>query len=343
MGYGDKMKNRLIEQLVLSLTTVFVANVSWSQQPDQFYLQDLPPVGKLIQSPAPNLNAIDNTAITLESIPKAQLPAPLSLEPLQRVQRIPSSIPSETMTYNSRNDCKESSSMANQKQLSVDEMIGRQSDASLLFSRVNSVDDQSNADANPAPIIRYQVTQDLSEADWAPYGYAWHSPAFCYSRLYFEQPNLERYGSGYGHMLSPAVSATHFYGSTLTLPFKALFRAPWTCDCTLGHHRPGNCTPHQRKHAHFVHQSLPLTAQAKTIVSDTSTLAGEFPQSPVATDQATMEPIVAVATGDLDTNSPVTTASIALPDPASPESELFNSGDLSATPVVYRRLSDTSQ
>ncbi|MEQ1830338.1 MAG: hypothetical protein ABL921_30555, partial [Pirellula sp.] len=80
-----------------------------------------------------------------------------------------------------------------------------------------------------------------------PSGYCWQSPAFCYSPLYFEQPNLERYGTSPGHWLSPAVSASFFFGQVVAFPLKS-FRHPfWSKDCTLGHHRPGNCTPHQTR------------------------------------------------------------------------------------------------
>ncbi|MEM9186769.1 MAG: hypothetical protein AAGB00_09770 [Planctomycetota bacterium] len=82
--------------------------------------------------------------------------------------------------------------------------------------------------------------------------YLWNSPAMRHKPLYFEQPNLERYGSGCGNnLLSSAASAGHFLGSTLSLPYQIGAQPPRECVYTLGVYRPGNCNPH------FVHLSRP--------------------------------------------------------------------------------------
>lgn len=85
-------------------------------------------------------------------------------------------------------------------------------------------------------------------SEWSPAGYAWQSPAFCYSPLYFEQINFERYGQGRSTPFAGASSAARFVGHTLILPISMIHNPPWCKECTLGHHRPGNCTPVQRMH-----------------------------------------------------------------------------------------------
>jgi len=338
------MRNRCFETLVLSLATGLAANFSWGQQPNQLYVQNLPLVGELPQStmPRPNSNVAEVTPITLETIPRATPPAPLKLEPLQRVPRS-NAVSADAVSYSPSDERSEQLSVSKRELLSVDAMINQQPNVSILFSRVSSPDDARSIEASLAPVVRSQLFQDHGEAEWAPYGYAWQSPAFCYSRLYFEQPNLERYGANYGHILSPAISATHFYGTTLTLPFKAIVRAPWTCDCTLGHHRPGNCAPHQRKHSHFVQQSMPLAGPAIERVEDEERVALSPSQYPNLTDQISGEPISTIATDDVDTGELVTTAGATLSDPGIPESGLPNAATLGAPQVVYRSLSDTSQ
>jgi hypothetical protein len=86
---------------------------------------------------------------------------------------------------------------------------------------------------------------------WNPTGFCWQSPAFCHSPLYFEQVNYERYGQGKGRPWAPALSAAHFVSHVTTLPIAMFCTPPWTKACTLGHHRPGNCAPIQRKPEHL--------------------------------------------------------------------------------------------
>lgn len=81
---------------------------------------------------------------------------------------------------------------------------------------------------------------------WPENSATWASPAFCYQTLYFEQPNLERYGIGYPNSTSAAVSAGKFFADATLLPIRAIRRPPHSCECTLGHRRPGDCNPIQR-------------------------------------------------------------------------------------------------
>lgn len=130
-------------------------------------------------------------------------------------------------------------------QLRVDSMIGRQKDSIELFSKLN-IENNFLASASLAPIQRVQTENDYPAVEWSSQGYGWHSPAFCHSPLYFEQPNFERYGTRNPYYLAPTLSAAHFFGSAALLPLKAFHQPPWCKSCTLGNRRPGDCNPIQR-------------------------------------------------------------------------------------------------
>lgn len=72
-----------------------------------------------------------------------------------------------------------------------------------------------------------------------------------YSRpLYFEQPNLERYGHHvafceHDHLTQSALSAAHFFATVPILPYKMGANPPDECNYVLGSYRPGSCNPHE--------------------------------------------------------------------------------------------------
>jgi hypothetical protein len=139
-------------------------------------------------------------------------------------------------------------------------------DKSRQQSTVRSVADMIGPPVEPSQLfVRSQTTREFLEgaeffsqqrrefgpqglSEWSPAGYAWQSPAFCYSPLYFEQINFERYGQGRSTPFAGASSAARFVGHTLILPISMIHNPPWCKECTLGHHRPGDCTPVQRMH-----------------------------------------------------------------------------------------------
>lgn len=88
---------------------------------------------------------------------------------------------------------------------------------------------------------------EIGPYPWSAHGYCWESPSFCFSPLYFEQPNLERYGQGVGRPFTSASSAVAFVADVTTLPIALICSPPCSKSCTLGHHRPGDCAPYQRK------------------------------------------------------------------------------------------------
>ncbi len=129
--------------------------------------------------------------------------------------------------------------------LDVDTMLHRPLNGSRAFSQLKVDRNFFNSATEAAT---YRLQQGDGEAYlWATETFQWHSPVFCYSPLYFEQPNYERYGHGIGKPLAPVVSASRFVGQVTTLPLAIFCTPPWTKSCTLGHRRPGDCAPYQHK------------------------------------------------------------------------------------------------
>lgn len=72
--------------------------------------------------------------------------------------------------------------------------------------------------------------------------YMWAAPVVSYRPLYFEETQLERYGHHHG-VLQPMVSASHFFGRIVALPYKAGATPCGSCQYPLGHYRPGDNVP----------------------------------------------------------------------------------------------------
>lgn len=80
--------------------------------------------------------------------------------------------------------------------------------------------------------------------DWNLVTKEWEAPGVSYFPLYFEEPNLERYGYNYG-ALQPFVSAGRFFGRIPALPYMLGAYPPDECMYPLGYERPGSCPPYQ--------------------------------------------------------------------------------------------------
>ena len=74
----------------------------------------------------------------------------------------------------------------------------------------------------------------------------WASPNYCFQPLYFEDVNLERFGARHP-FLQPALSALHFFGSTIRLPYQVVQSPYHECTFTAGYGRPGNRYCYQRE------------------------------------------------------------------------------------------------
>ncbi|MCA9639752.1 MAG: hypothetical protein KC492_03630, partial [Myxococcales bacterium] len=78
----------------------------------------------------------------------------------------------------------------------------------------------------------------------------WAAPAVFHRPLYFEQPNVERYGHYVscglgGDCVQSAICAAHFFASVPLLPCRLGSQPCMDHEYVLGCYRPGSCNPHQ--------------------------------------------------------------------------------------------------
>jgi hypothetical protein len=99
--------------------------------------------------------------------------------------------------------------------------------------------------------------------NWMAYTYFWEASGSVSNPLYFEEPNLERYGYQFG-CLQPAVSAAHFFATIPLLPYKMVVHPPHECVYSLGYYRPGDCAPLQHERFHF--QPDAAAAETGTVI-----------------------------------------------------------------------------
>ncbi|MCU0718082.1 MAG: hypothetical protein MUC83_00145 [Pirellula sp.] len=210
-----------------------VAPIVHLGQENSFGMQRLP-------SPTPRDSSGQQQAIELAPLPKpvTQASSPSDMNSVPALAALP--------VVPMRKIVDESPTLKKTTVRTVAEMTGPPMEPSTLF-----VSSQTTRDFFEGTEFFSQQRRNLGPeglSEWSPAGYAWQSPAFCYSPLYFEQINFERYGQGRSSPFAGASSAARFVGHTLILPISMLHNPPWCKECTLGHHRPGDCTPVQRMH-----------------------------------------------------------------------------------------------
>jgi len=85
---------------------------------------------------------------------------------------------------------------------------------------------------------------EFEPRQWPLTHYTWTASSVCHKPLYFEQPDLERYGHSLGHYMQPLASGAHFFLTVPILPYKMGLMTPNECVYPLGHYRPGSCAPY---------------------------------------------------------------------------------------------------
>ena len=126
--------------------------------------------------------------------------------------------------------------------LNTESMVGPLQSAERLFGRL----DLTNGLHDDATLAQPGPRTDDNDYLWSRASYTWVSPVFHHNPLYFEQPNLERYGIGRARVVQPLLSSVHFFGSIPLIPYKTLTHHPRERVYTLGQGRPGDCAPLQR-------------------------------------------------------------------------------------------------
>jgi hypothetical protein len=124
---------------------------------------------------------------------------------------------------------------------------GPMKEATSLFANLEIKNDYRQVAQATAEPARSSRLEDGTLSYWALHPFTWASPSFYHRPLYFEQVNLERYGKGPRCCLQPTYSSLHFFGSIAVLPYKLMTQHPHERAFTLGHHRPGDCVPYQRR------------------------------------------------------------------------------------------------
>ena len=73
--------------------------------------------------------------------------------------------------------------------------------------------------------------------------YTWQASNIFYQPLYFEDPDLERYGHAYPFFIQPIVSSVRFATQAVGLPYQMTIDPPCCRVYPLGFYRPGECAP----------------------------------------------------------------------------------------------------
>ena len=130
-----------------------------------------------------------------------------------------------------------------EKLLNAADMMGDLQNPIALFERL----ELKSEFLSSSQIIDSGPRQNESSVTWFQSEYTWMSPALHHKPLYFEQPNLERYGIGRSRLVQPFASGFHFFASIALIPYKSFTHHPAEKVYTLGQNRPGDCVPVQRR------------------------------------------------------------------------------------------------
>jgi hypothetical protein len=114
---------------------------------------------------------------------------------------------------------------------------------SYLFNRLSNPDLAYVTDSWGLPTLCA-----LSDGEFAPRQFAETTMTFkasgtCHKPLYFEEPQLERYGHEWGPVAQPFISSANFIKNVAILPYKMGIHPMNECQYPLGYYRPGSCAP----------------------------------------------------------------------------------------------------
>ncbi len=122
-------------------------------------------------------------------------------------------------------------------------------DEELAHLRQNTID-KVELDITPKVPADQQIPGECTMGDaqfvprtWPGITYTWKASALCHKPLYFEEPQLERYGHSRGPIIDPLFSAAHFFVCVPLLPYSMGVEPPHECIYSLGYYRSGSCAP----------------------------------------------------------------------------------------------------
>jgi hypothetical protein len=99
-------------------------------------------------------------------------------------------------------------------------------------------------ETNPTAMLEREFGATEYQRTPLNFSYYWESPAFFNQPLYFEQPNLERYGYDWG-LAQPWISGAQFFVKIPLLPYMMVVHPPLERVYSLGYYRPGSRAPYQ--------------------------------------------------------------------------------------------------
>ena len=114
---------------------------------------------------------------------------------------------------------------------------------SYLFNRLSSVDLAYVADAWGLPVVCTLGDGTLEPRQFTETTMTFKASGSCHKPLYFEEPQLERYGHEWGPVVQPVISTANFVKNFAVLPYKMGIHPMNECQYPLGYYRPGECAP----------------------------------------------------------------------------------------------------
>ncbi len=123
----------------------------------------------------------------------------------------------------------------------------------------------SNANVQCPGIESLPGSEKSLSRNFAHLDYTWKASNINSYPLYFEDPNLERYGHSHRKLIQPIASITRFNLQLLGLPYQMAMQPVSKCVYPLGHYRPGDvCAPKY-------HYQIPLNPWAALAVAEVYT------------------------------------------------------------------------
>jgi hypothetical protein len=112
-----------------------------------------------------------------------------------------------------------------------------------LFNRLSSVDLAYVADAWGLPVVCALGDGTIEPRQFTETTMTFKASGSCHKPLYFEEPQLERYGHEWGPVVQPVISTANFVKNVAVLPYKMGIHPMNECQYPLGYYRPGECAP----------------------------------------------------------------------------------------------------
>lgn len=112
-----------------------------------------------------------------------------------------------------------------------------------LFNRLSSVDLAYVAEAWGLPVVCALGDGTLEPRRFTETTMTFKASGSCHKPLYFEEPQLERYGHEWGPVVQPVISTANFVKNVAILPYKMGIHPMNECQYPLGYYRPGECAP----------------------------------------------------------------------------------------------------